>query len=79
LPIRLLIGVGLIGMITLFLRILAKVVQPPEATDQDKNERKVLIVPVSLIILFMVLGGLIPHLFSAPLQNLLISFQNLLR
>ena len=79
LPIRLLISLGLIGMITLLLRTLGRVIQPPEEANEDKKERAIIVVPVVLIVLFMVLGGLIPQFFSAPLQNLLISFQNLLR
>ena len=79
LPIRLLIGFGLLGMIAFFLRVLGRVIQPPEVANQDKKEKNILIVPVVLIILFMVLGGLIPQFFSAPMQDLLISFQNLLR
>ena len=77
--IRLLMSIGLLGMIVFFLRILTRVIQPPQVTAQDKKEKSILIVPVVLIIFFMVLGGLIPQLFSTPLQNLLISFQNLLR
>lgn len=79
LPIRLLISFGQIGMIISFLRVLGRVIQPPEVVDNDKKEKSILIVPVALIILFMVLGGLIPQFFSAPMQDLLISFQNLLR
>ena len=79
LPIRLLISLGLLGMITLFLRVLGKVIQPPEIAEQDKNERAILIVPVILIVIIMVLGGLLPQFYSSPVQNLLISFQNLLR
>lgn len=79
LPIRLLISIGLFGMIVFFLRVLAKVIQPPELADQELKEKPILIIPVVLVILFMVLGGLIPQFFSAPMQDLLISFQNLLR
>jgi len=79
LPIRLLMSLGLLGMITLFLRLLARVIQPPEIADQDKKERTIMIVPVILIVLLMVLGGLLPQIYSTPVQNLLISFQNLLR
>jgi formate hydrogenlyase subunit 3/multisubunit Na+/H+ antiporter MnhD subunit len=77
--IRLLISLGLLGMITLILRILAKVIQPSEATVGDKKESNIIIVPVVLIVLFTIFGGLYPQFFSAPVQNLLISFQNLLR
>lgn len=79
LPIRLLISLGLLGMITLFLRVLGKVIQPLEITEQDKKEKAILIVPVIVIVFLMVLGGLLPQIYSTPLQNLLISFQNLLR
>ena len=79
LPIRLLISLGLLGMITLFLRLLGKVIQPPEIAEQDKKERAILIVPVIVIVIIMVLGGLLPQIYSTPVQNLLISFQNLLR
>jgi len=78
LTIRLLISIGLLGMITMVLRVLGMMVQPPEVTDQDKKEKPVFIVPVVLIVLLMVLSGLFPQIFSAPIQSLLISFQNLL-
>jgi formate hydrogenlyase subunit 3/multisubunit Na+/H+ antiporter MnhD subunit len=78
LPIRLLIGFGLIGMIIMFLRVLAAAIQPAGVINDDKQERAVLIVPVVMIISLMVLGGLFPQAFSTPLQDLFISFQNLL-
>jgi len=77
--IRLLISLGLLGMITLVLRILANVIQPSEAAVEDKKESNIIIVPVVLIVLFTIFGGLYPQFFSASVQNLLISFQNLLR
>ena len=79
LPIRLLISFGLLGMIALLLRVLGTMIQPPAVTDQDKKEKSIMILPVALLIFFMVLGGLFPQFLSAPLQNLLISFGNLLR
>jgi len=60
------------------LKVLGVVLQAPDTISEDKKERTLMIVPVVLIILVMVLGGIFPQFFTAPVQNLLISFQNLL-
>ncbi|MEL7625365.1 MAG: proton-conducting transporter membrane subunit [Anaerolineaceae bacterium] len=78
LVIRLLISIGLVGMILMFLRVLSMAVQPADVTEQDKQERPLMLVPVVLIVLIMVLAGLFPQFFSAPVQNLFISFHDLL-
>lgn len=77
-PFRLFVSLGLIGMILMVLKVLGVVIQAPEDVDQDKKERTLIIIPVVLIILVMVLGGIFPQFFTAPIQDLLISFQNLL-
>ncbi len=78
LPLRLFVSFGLIGMILMVLKVLGVVLQAPDTISEDKKERTLMIVPVVLIILVMVLGGIFPQFFTAPVQNLLISFQNLL-
>jgi len=45
---------------------------------QDKQENPVILLPVMLIVLTTVLAGIFPHIFSAPVRDLLVSFQNLL-
>lgn len=77
-PLRLFVSLGLIGMIFMVLKVLGVITQAPGDVDQDKKERTLMIVPVVLIILVMVLCGIFPQFFTAPVQDLLISFQNLL-
>ena len=79
LPIRLFISVGILGMVLMLLRLLSVILQPPPDVGQDKVESPLLVLPVALILLLMLVGGLFPQFFSAPLNGLLVSFQNLLK
>lgn len=71
-------SLGLLGMIILFLRLLGVIISPSESAMQAKQENPILIVPVLLTMLTMVLAGIFPQIFSAPVRELLVFFQNLL-
>ena len=71
-------SLGLLGMIILFLRLLGVMISPSNSAMEDKQENPIILVPVMLIVLTMVMAGIFPHIFSAPVQDLLVTFQNLM-
>ena len=69
---------GFLGLIIAMLRLLNIMIKKPENGEQEKAENPIMILPIALIVLTMVLAGIFPQLFSAPIQNILLSFSNLL-
>ena len=59
------------------LRTLSIMIKKPENGEEQKVEKPIMVLPIALIVLIMVLAGTFPQLFSAPIQNILLSFNNL--
>ena len=68
---------GFLGFMIVILRTLNIMIKKPENGGQEKVEKSIMILPIALIVLIMVMAGTIPQLFSAPIQNILLSFNNL--
>lgn len=68
---------GFLGFTIAFLRTLNIMIRKPENREQEKVENPIMILPITLIMLTMVLAGIFPQLFSTPIQNILLSFNNL--
>lgn len=68
---------GFLGLIIAMLRLLNVMIKKPENGEQEKAEKPIMILPVALIVFIMVLTGIFPQLSSAPIQNILLSFNNL--
>jgi len=84
LPLSLLVAVGVLGMIVFFLRLFDTFIHQTlgsaaESASETKTETVSLIVSVVIIVTIMFVSGLFPSLLSAPTQNILTSFQNLMR
>lgn len=69
--------IGFLGFMIAILRTLNIVIKKPEDGEEGKVEKPVMLLPIALIVLIVVLAGTFPQLFSAPIQNILLSFNNL--
>lgn len=69
--------IGFLGFMIAILRTLNIMIKKPENGEEEKVERPIMILPIALIVLIVVLAGTFPQLFSAPIQNILLSFNNL--
>jgi formate hydrogenlyase subunit 3/multisubunit Na+/H+ antiporter MnhD subunit len=70
--------IGFLGLITVFLRLLNTMIQKKELSATPNQENPLLLIPVILIVLVMLVSGIFPNFIAAPLQNLFISFENLI-
>jgi len=76
-PVFQILGIlGFLGFMIAILRTLNILIKKPE-NGEEKVEKPITILPIALIVLTMVLAGIFPQLFSAPIQNILPSFNNL--
>lgn len=83
LPLSILVSIGVLGMLTFFLRLFNVMIQPiaqePDPSSEKRKESLALILPVVLIVIAMIVLGIFPDILLTPVQNLLIPFQNLAR
>ncbi len=82
LPLSLLSAVGVLGMLTMFLRLFSTMINPGNQNHQTGSEESNveeigLIIMVVVILMVIILPGLFPNVLSRPVQELLISFENL--
>lgn len=84
LPLSILVAIGVLGMLTLFLRLFSTLIHPNQenpgqTAEEPKQESVGMILAVVFISFGLILLGVLPNVIIGPFENLLSSFQNLLR